>query len=289
MAQHVVVRRCFAAALCFVLASAAGAAVADTQEAPDAEFADFLVDQGFAVTGVLGSGLPLRVAVTDVLAGSVYDASITIRGGGRPAGFEAKKGLRVIAWGVSSPELTNEYYGNIAVIGKRGEIMLPWGRIVASVPRPTYAVEGRPLSDPGTYTRLLQQVQLESWRNAADWLFSGNGIAQVEVDTRFGREVTVHLVSMVSGEAGKTPRVVWIAPPNSGGVIGVPVGTRFLLPVSAGTPDTLVVPVQVWTKYAVRDDWVPALGLKVSDISQAGWHDAQGMHLKRVRSRAGDR
>ena len=255
------------------------------------DFTDYLLRAGFVVEGTLTeapsgmTGHPaFRLKVGKVLAGSVPDSSIVLRVGFGSTWQDAlpQPGTQVIAWGGWPDAEGGACAGSFAVIGNRGELTLPEAQV--SAPRWELTIDGRSLTETGAHQRVLTAMSARHTQSPSEWLFGGSGIALVQVDRWNGPYLFVHLVSWAAGIPSCCPSVLRIAP-REGHPIIIPAGGQLVVPTKSECPDTLLIPFQASSDLALQVGRVPAVGLAVDHLSEAGYQDSLGLHLLPVRRR----
>lgn len=262
----------------------------EAQTAPVADFVQYVLEQGFVVEGRLlvdlrkapVDGRLVPVEVTRVLAGTVEADTLALLNliGGSRSGGGPRRGTKIIGWG---GEAAKGITGTFAVVGPRGDITVSCIHI-SGTPDPVFVVAGRPIAEPRTLDRFHDEVARLRGRNVAEWLYSGDAIALVRVSAANGRDLSVQFVSWLAGKAEHAPNVVRMVPP-SGRALLPGAGAQFLIPVPASPTDTLVAPLDRMSSCSPEraDGWVGAVGVKLSELDRAGWHDSAGMHLKPIR------
>ena len=208
------------------------------------------------------------------------------------SGNPAERPTRVIAWGTPTGLPGRQeamYAGNALCATPSGSLIQSQINGIACGAGPPqrlgtpFTFDGHGIGEPHTYERVVAALEKRAGESPAEWLVSGAGVALVEVDSMRGRDAAVHLVSWVCGEPGRVPRIVRVSP-RHGLVTLLWTRERFVLPTTAATPDTLVAPVQISDNCCIRGSSVLVLGISPQELDKAVWHDATGLHLRRVRS-----
>ncbi len=239
--------------------------------------------------------IPLHI--TRILHGTVPDSNIVLNT--NPIGFETGSVvLGTASWVRPYATVAQPEPHPVSMVGNLTKLM-PDGSLLTCLDpdnldctRNPDSLDGRPMSDPGTYSRLASLLATEGVRIASNWLLSGTSVILVRitnVDKRAGTLGTEMIRTIIGPAIEHTPTVVRRPRTRIHGCAFVAVvGARLLLPVTQTSRDTLDA-IACLERLVIDDQGnIPVFGLPFDSIDTVVSVTPTGLKLQPVVQRIPD-
>jgi len=255
------------------------------EKRPPLDFADYLLARDFVVEAVVEqavlAGNPefLELAAKRVVLGSIVHERLILATAGVSGG--ALPGDRVLAWGGWSKSRGDTCSGSALTIHDNGRLS-DWM---------AFKLHGKPLSEKGTYERLVSELARRERSHVCAWLASGTAVGIAAIT---GEAVSKQLLQLSPGRVlvgdsqSRWPRYLrWIDQP---GCVQAPlIGDSLLISLTTSTPDTLVADACLSRADMRRpqpNGWRPPytspFGLALQDLGKALIVEGDQLRLKRI-------